>query len=195
MPVRFNSACSKPRCSRTTGARRIRTAGDWLIGSFARDAALQMPLNALTVVARTDRVTGRCMPNAPYKLVVRHRRFFGFTDSTGRFDRDLTFRIERAARRPAEPVLHVPDGRRLAGRGHRPLGSYVRRPIGSAGSSEKRRVGRRGLRPTIGPEVVRKTASTRPSTWAAEGAISARRPARQQRLADRLRLCPLAASR
>lgn len=69
------------------------STGDWLSGSFARDAAVQMPLNALTGVARTDHVTGKCMPASPYKLIVRHRRFFGFTDSKGRFERDLSFRV------------------------------------------------------------------------------------------------------
>jgi len=69
------------------------STGDWLIGSFARDAVVQMPVNALTGVARTDRVTGKCMPDSPYKLIVRHRRLFGFTDSKGRFDRDLSFRM------------------------------------------------------------------------------------------------------
>ena len=78
---------------RADGSAAYPTGGDWLSGTFARDSALQMPLNALTGVARTDRVTGRCMADAPYKLIVRHRRFFGVTDSNGRFERDLSLRM------------------------------------------------------------------------------------------------------
>lgn len=69
------------------------TGGDWLFGSFARDAALQMPVSTVNGSARNDRVIGRCTPDAPYMLIVRKRRFFGSTDSNGRLDRDLSFRI------------------------------------------------------------------------------------------------------
>ncbi len=69
-------------------------SGDWLICSFARDAAVQMPVNSLAASARTDRVAGRCLANAPYKLLVRKQRFFGTTDSNGRLEVDASRRLD-----------------------------------------------------------------------------------------------------
>jgi len=75
------------------GRAAYATDGDWLIGSFARDASVQMPESALRGSALTDRISARCTPNAPYMLIVRKRRFFGFTDAQGRFERDLSLRM------------------------------------------------------------------------------------------------------
>ena len=69
-------------------------SGDWLIGSFARDGAVQMPLSAVAASARTEHVAGRCMPNAPFKLLVRKERFFGVTDSNGRLVVDTSRRMD-----------------------------------------------------------------------------------------------------
>lgn len=70
------------------------TGGDTLTGSFARDAAITIPVSSLEVSAKTDHAQARCMSDAPYMLIVRKRRFFGTTDSTGRIDRDLSRRID-----------------------------------------------------------------------------------------------------
>lgn len=53
-----------------------------------------MPASALRGSALTDRVSARCTPDAPYMLIVRKRRFFGFTDFQGRLARDLSLRVD-----------------------------------------------------------------------------------------------------
>jgi len=65
--------------------------GDWMIGNFASDARLRVPFSQLTASAADNTVTGRCMANAPFVLVINgFRTFQGTTDSTGRFFRDLS---------------------------------------------------------------------------------------------------------
>ena len=42
---------------KSDGSAAYPATGDWLIGSFARNAALQIPVIALSVIARADRAT------------------------------------------------------------------------------------------------------------------------------------------
>lgn len=81
------------------GSAAYPVRGDWLTANLAIDAVLEIPRSHLRGTATDDLITGRCMPNAAYLLVARNKSFFGTTDSTGRFTRDVSNRMN----------LNVPD--------------------------------------------------------------------------------------
>lgn len=66
---------------------------DRVIGSFANDANLRVPVSQLIGSPSDDMVKGRCMANAPYALFARNRAFYGKTDASGRFVRDVGTRM------------------------------------------------------------------------------------------------------
>ena len=67
--------------------------GDRLSATLADDADLEIPRSYLTGSPSTDVVSGRCMPNAPYALRARFETFYGKTNSTGRFTRNVGSRM------------------------------------------------------------------------------------------------------
>lgn len=68
--------------------------GDQLTATLASDAILEMPRSSLTGAANTDVVNGRCMPHASYALFAGFDTFYGMTDATGRFTRDVSTRVD-----------------------------------------------------------------------------------------------------
>lgn len=67
--------------------------GDQLTATLASDAILVLPRSALVGAASTDVVSGRCMADASYALNAGIETFYGTTDATGRFTRDVSSRM------------------------------------------------------------------------------------------------------
>lgn len=75
------------------GAAVYPVGGDRLTATLADDADIEIPRSYLTGAPSTDVVSGRCMPNASYALRARFETFYGKTNSTGRFTRDVGSRM------------------------------------------------------------------------------------------------------
>jgi hypothetical protein len=72
------------------GSAAYPIAGDVQTATLASDAVLTMPNSSLNGDADTDIVTGRCMPNVNFSLAAGFEFFYGKTDATGHFTRDVS---------------------------------------------------------------------------------------------------------
>jgi hypothetical protein len=64
--------------------------GDHVGSNVATDATLIVPVSDLHANPATDVVSGRCMANAPYLLIAPFKGYYGHTNATGRFMRDVS---------------------------------------------------------------------------------------------------------
>jgi hypothetical protein len=78
---------------RADGRAAYPLAGDRLIASFSSDARLRLPASSLRGTAVGDVISGRCMADAPYELLAGFERFAGKTGADGRFQRDISNRM------------------------------------------------------------------------------------------------------
>jgi hypothetical protein len=76
------------------GSAAYPVAGDVLTATLASDAILTMPTSSLKGDASTDVVTGRCMPNVNFQLAAGFDFFYGKTDATGHFTRDVSAKVD-----------------------------------------------------------------------------------------------------
>jgi hypothetical protein len=92
------------------GSPAYPAGGDTLATNLAADAVLQVPHGYLRGSAFDDVVAGRCMANAPYLFLARNKLFFGVTNSTGRFTRDVGSRLDLRARDDLALICMYPTG-------------------------------------------------------------------------------------
>ena len=76
-----------------SGAAAYPVNGDVLASSLADDAVLEIPNGSVTGNPATDVVTGHCMRNAPFMLIVDSEIFYGRTNSSGNLTRDVGNRL------------------------------------------------------------------------------------------------------